>query len=97
MVNFQKVNLPKCQLDKKVDSLKTPSRSFGQFYDRVDFLASGLFGNLTLWRLTISPSISSLHHSLNFRKKIFIEPVLPLIDGNQYDRQLLKKQRSSSS
>jgi len=29
MVNFQKVDLPKGQLAKKVDSLKIPTRAFG--------------------------------------------------------------------
>ncbi len=57
MVNLQKVNLPKSQLAKKVNSLKTPTIAFWLFYAQVDFLASWFFGQLTFWRLTISPSI----------------------------------------
>jgi hypothetical protein len=56
MVNLQKVNWPK-SLAKKVNSLKAPNRAFWLFYAQVDFLPSWLFGRLTFWRLTISPSI----------------------------------------
>jgi len=44
MANLQKVNLPKSQLSKKVNSLKTPTIAFWLFYAQVDFLASWLFG-----------------------------------------------------
>jgi hypothetical protein len=40
MVNLQKVNWPKSQLAKKVNSLKTPTIAFWLFYAQVDFLAS---------------------------------------------------------
>ncbi len=57
MANLQKDNWPKSQLAKKVSLLKTPNIAFWLFYAQVDFLASWLFGQLTFWRLTISPSI----------------------------------------
>jgi hypothetical protein len=61
----KKVNLPKkstcqkSQLAKKVNSLKTPTIAFWLFYAQVDSLASWLFGQLTFWRLTISPRIAT--------------------------------------
>jgi len=57
MVNLRKVNWPKSQLAKKVNSLKTPNMAFWLFYAQVDFLASWLFGQLTFWRLNGFPSI----------------------------------------
>jgi hypothetical protein len=64
MVNLQKVNWPKSQLAKKVNSLKTPNIAFWLFYAQVDFLAGWLFGKLTFWRLTISPSIVFANSSM---------------------------------
>jgi hypothetical protein len=46
---------------QKVNSLKTPTIAFWLFYAQVDFLASWLFGQLTFWRLAISPSIEYTH------------------------------------
>ncbi len=70
----QEVNLP-----KKVNSLKTPNIAFWLFYAHVDFWASWLFGRLTFWRLTISPSIgcsisllcTSLYLSLSLSLSLF--------------------------
>jgi len=47
MVNLQKVNWPKSQPEHKITKMLS----------MVGVLASWLFGQLTFWRLTISPSI----------------------------------------
>ena len=57
---------PKSQLTKKSTCQKSQlaknTKHIWLFYAQVDFLASSLFGQLTFWRLTISPSISLVYY-----------------------------------
>ncbi len=76
IVNLQKVNWPKSQLtkkstDQKVNLTKSqPEHKITKMLCLV-FLASWLFGQLTFWRLIISPSIESNWQKVQFNTDLF--------------------------